>query len=154
MNFTFNESYDVRIIIDLFCLSNLDMESARCPQPKIPSPTTSVASKGEQKPISAKEESPDVKYKANEVKVAIPPQQVLEKVKIAKLADASEATLESMSVKEPASQGSALLAEEEVQQKVASGEAGNDYLFLELLGRKCLEWGYPIPCQPQYRSFS
>ncbi|XP_007039787.2 PREDICTED: E3 ubiquitin-protein ligase RBBP6 isoform X2 [Theobroma cacao] len=101
-----------------------DMESARCPQPKIPSPTTSAASKGEQKPVSAKEESPSVKDKANEVKVAIPPQQVVEKVKIAKPADASEATLESMSVKEPASQGSAPLAEEEVQQKVVSGEAG------------------------------
>ncbi|XP_022736030.1 E3 ubiquitin ligase PQT3-like isoform X1 [Durio zibethinus] len=101
-----------------------DMESARCPQPKVPSPTTSAASKGELKLVSAKEESPDVKDKANEVKVAIPPRQVLEKVKIAKPADASEATLESMSVKEPASQGSAPLAEEEVQQKVASGEAG------------------------------
>ncbi|KAA3469094.1 DWNN domain isoform 1 [Gossypium australe] len=100
-----------------------DMESARCPQPKIPSPTASAASKGEQKPVSAKEECPDVYDKANEVKVAIP-QQVLEKVKVVKAADASEATLESMSVKEPASQGSAPLAEEEVQQKVASGDAG------------------------------
>ncbi|PPE00185.1 hypothetical protein GOBAR_DD02761 [Gossypium barbadense] len=99
-----------------------DMESARCPQPKIPSPTASAASKGEQKPVSAKEECPDVYDKANEVKVAIP-QQVLEKVKVVKAADASEATLESMSVKEPASQGSAPLAEEEVQQKVASGDA-------------------------------
>ncbi|KAH1074990.1 hypothetical protein J1N35_027318 [Gossypium stocksii] len=101
-----------------------DMESARCPQPKIPSPTTSAASKEEQKPVSVKEESSDVKDKATEIKVAIPPQQVLEKVKTAKLADASEATLESMSVKEPASHGSAPLVEEEVQQKLASGEAG------------------------------
>ncbi|XP_039036281.1 E3 ubiquitin ligase PARAQUAT TOLERANCE 3-like isoform X1 [Hibiscus syriacus] len=101
-----------------------DMESSRGPQPKIPSPTASAASKGEQKPVFAKEESPDVKDKANQMKEAIPPQQVFEKVKTTKLADASEATLESMSVKEPASQGSAPLLEEEVQQKVASGEAG------------------------------
>ncbi|XP_038996228.1 E3 ubiquitin ligase PQT3-like isoform X1 [Hibiscus syriacus] len=99
-----------------------DMESARGPQLKIPSPTTSAASKGEQKPVSAKEESPDVKDKANELNKAIPAQQILEKVTTTKLAEASEATLESMSVKEPASQGR--LVEEEVQQKVASGEAG------------------------------
>ncbi|GMI76392.1 hypothetical protein like AT5G47430 [Hibiscus trionum] len=101
-----------------------DMESARCPQPKIPSPTTSAASKGQQKPVSAKEECPVVNQNANEVKVAIPPQQALAKVKVVKPADASEATLESMSVKEPASQGSVPLTEEEVQQKAASGEAG------------------------------
>ncbi|GMI95661.1 hypothetical protein like AT5G47430 [Hibiscus trionum] len=101
-----------------------DMESARCPQPKIPSPTTSAASKGGQKQVSAKEECPDVNEKANDMKVAIPPHQALEKVKVVKPADASETTLESMSVKEPASQGSAPLAEEEVQQKATSGEAG------------------------------
>ncbi|KAL4323469.1 hypothetical protein GQ457_11G022500 [Hibiscus cannabinus] len=101
-----------------------DLESSRCPQPKIPSPTTSAASKGEQKPVSAKEECPVVNEKANEVKVASPPLQALAKVKVAKPADASEATLESISVKEPASQGSAPLTEEEVQQKAASGEAG------------------------------
>ncbi|KAK8584500.1 hypothetical protein V6N13_109889 [Hibiscus sabdariffa] len=101
-----------------------DLESSRCPQPKIPSPTTSAASKGEQKPISAKEECRVVNEKASEVKVAIPPQQALAKVKVVKPADASEATLESISVKEPASQGSAPLTAEEVQQKAASGEAG------------------------------
>ncbi|KAL4339322.1 hypothetical protein GQ457_08G026410 [Hibiscus cannabinus] len=93
-----------------------DMESARCPQPKFPSPTTSAASKGEQKLVTAKEECPDVNEKAKDVKEAIPPQQALEKVKVVKPADASEATLESMSVKEPESQGSA--------PKAASGEAG------------------------------
>ncbi|KAG4188503.1 hypothetical protein ERO13_A08G168800v2 [Gossypium hirsutum] len=120
-----------------------DMESARCPQPKIPSPTASAASKGEQKPVSAKEECPDVYDKANEVKVAIP-QQVLEKVKVVKAADASEATLESMSVKEPASQGSAPLAEEEVQQKVASGDAGKKKKKkkVRLLGNE-LQWKTP-----------
>ncbi|XP_022718931.1 E3 ubiquitin ligase PQT3-like isoform X2 [Durio zibethinus] len=120
-----------------------DMESARCPQPKIPSPTTSSASKGEQKPVSAKEESPDVKDKANEVKVAIPPRQVLEKVKIAKPVDACAATLESMSVKETASQGSAPLAEEQVQQKVASGEAGKKKKKTVRLPANDLQWKTP-----------
>ncbi|OMO79903.1 Zinc finger, RING/FYVE/PHD-type [Corchorus capsularis] len=75
-----------------------DMESAGCPQPqvKVASPTTSAASKGEQKPTSAKQEG---------LKIANEP---------------FDASVESMSVKEPASQ----LVEEEVQQRVASGEAG------------------------------
>lgn len=103
------------------------MESARCPpQPKVPSPTTSAASKGEQKPSPADEETPIVKEIADEGKAVVPTQQFLEKVQpVAKAPDVSEATLESMSVKEPASQGSAPLVEEEVQQRMASGETGN-----------------------------
>ncbi|PPS11842.1 hypothetical protein GOBAR_AA08800 [Gossypium barbadense] len=119
-----------------------DMESARCPQPKIPSPTTSAASKEEQKPVYVKEESSDVKDKANEIKVDILPQQVLEKVKTAKLADASDATLESMSVKEPASHGSAPLVDEEVQQKLASGEAKKKKKKVRLPGND-LQWKAP-----------
>ncbi|GLT35106.1 hypothetical protein SLA2020_095850 [Shorea laevis] len=99
-----------------------DMESARCPQPKIPSPTASAASKGEQKQLPANEENTNVTDKVDEAKPAVPPVQ--EKVMTVKPPDASEATLESMSMKEPASQGSAPLAEEEVQKKVAAGEAG------------------------------
>ncbi|KAB2054006.1 hypothetical protein ES319_A12G225600v1 [Gossypium barbadense] len=120
-----------------------DMESARCPQPKIPSPTTSAASKEEQKPVYVKEESSDVKDKANEIKVDILPQQVLEKVKTAKLADASDATLESMSVKEPASHGSAPLVDEEVQQKLASGEAGKKKKKKVRLPGNDLQWKAP-----------
>lgn len=102
-----------------------DMESARCPQPKIPSPTLSAASKGEQMPPPQIEETPNIiKPVADESKSANPPPQLPEKGRTGKAADVSEATLESMSVKEPASQGSAPLAEEEVQQKLASGEAG------------------------------
>lgn len=100
------------------------MESARCPQPKAPSPTLSAASKGEQKPFN--EETPSIWKTVDEGKAAIAPQQTAERVRTAKAADISEATHESMSVKEPAaSQGSAPLAEEEVQQKVATSEAGN-----------------------------
>lgn len=101
------------------------MESARCPQPKMPSPTFSAASKGEQMPPPQIEETPiTIKPIADESKPANPPPQLPDKGRTGKAADMSEATLESMSVKEPASQGSAPLAEEEVQQKVASGEAG------------------------------
>lgn len=65
-----------------------------------------------------------IKPVADESKFANPPPQLPEKGRTGKAADVSEATLESMSVKELASQGSAPLAEEEVQQKLASGEAG------------------------------
>ncbi|KAK9927599.1 hypothetical protein M0R45_024776 [Rubus argutus] len=101
-----------------------DMESARCPQPKIPSPTLSAASKGENKPLPLNEETLKKQETIDEVKPVLAPQQMLEKVKNTKVADVSEATHESMSVKEPASQGSAPLVEEEVQQRLASVEAG------------------------------
>jgi E3 ubiquitin-protein ligase RBBP6 len=118
------------------------MESARCPPPKVPSPTRSVASKGEQHKLSpGNAESPNLnKEITEEEKPVIASQQVPEKVRTAKAVDVSEATHESISVKEPASQGSAPLAEEEVQQKLAPGEAGNGqslyiHLLLLLLGR-------------------
>jgi len=118
-----------------------DMESARCPQPKIPSPSQSAASKGEHMPpprlektpnlkeSSNLEETPNFKERANgEVPSGAPQQQVRaqtsDKGKITKVPDVSEATHESASVKEPASQSSALPIEEEVQQRVAAGEAG------------------------------
>ncbi|KAA8522209.1 hypothetical protein F0562_012882 [Nyssa sinensis] len=98
-----------------------DMESARCPQPKIASPTLSAASKGEQLPPTQNTDTPNIET-AEQGKVVNHPLQTLEKRWTAKVADVSEATLES--VKEPASQGSAPLADEEVQQKPVSGEAG------------------------------
>ncbi|KAJ8775148.1 hypothetical protein K2173_020152 [Erythroxylum novogranatense] len=103
-----------------------DMESARCSQPKIPSPTHSAASKGEQKPSPSNAEAPNVNMKetVNAGNPAVAPLQLFEKVKSTRAPDASEATHESVSVKEPASQGSAPLADEEVQQKLAIGDAG------------------------------
>jgi E3 ubiquitin-protein ligase RBBP6 len=114
------------------------MESARCPPPKVPSPTRSVASKGEQHKLSpGNAESPNLnKEITEEEKPVFASQQVPEKVRTAKAADVSEATHESMSVKEPASQGSAPLPEEEVQQKLVPIEAGNDqslYIYILLL---------------------
>ncbi|XP_059440781.1 E3 ubiquitin ligase PQT3-like isoform X2 [Corylus avellana] len=102
-----------------------DMESARCPQPKIPSPTLSAASKGEHKPSPVNEQTLKIHETAVEVKAAVAPQQTADRARTAKAADMSEATHESASVREPAaSQGSAPLAEEEVQQRLATGEAG------------------------------
>ncbi|KAI4327145.1 hypothetical protein L6164_019642 [Bauhinia variegata] len=101
-----------------------DMESARCPQPKIPSPTSSAASKGEQKVSLANDETTKIQETGDERKAVSAPQQSLEKVRATRAGDISEATHESVSVKEPASQGSAQLVEEEVQQKLAPNEAG------------------------------
>ncbi|KAM1584444.1 hypothetical protein ACFX1Z_037422 [Malus domestica] len=101
-----------------------DMESARCPQPKIPSPTVSAASKGDEKQLPQNEEPPKFPESEDDVKPVLPQQQILERVRTTIVADASEATRESMSVKEPASQGSIPLVEEEVQQRMASGDAG------------------------------
>jgi E3 ubiquitin-protein ligase RBBP6 len=102
------------------------MESARCLLPKVPSPTLSAASKGEQKPSPVNEQTPKIHEAAVEGKAAVAPQQPAERARTSKVADMSEATHESASVREPAaSQGSAPLAEEEVQQKMATGEAGN-----------------------------
>ncbi|KAL2895731.1 E3 ubiquitin ligase PQT3-like [Bienertia sinuspersici] len=106
-----------------------DMESARCPQPRNPSPTQSAASKGEQMLPPRNEGASNLKESADGIKPGDPSQQQLqpqisEKGKNNKVPDVSEATHESASVKEPASQGSALPVEEEVQQKVVTSEAG------------------------------
>ena len=102
-----------------------DMESARCPQPKLPSPTSSVASKGEPKVSPVNEGTTNVRETVDDKMAVSAPPQTSEQVKVTRVADVSEATHESMSVKEPASQGSTQLVEEEVQQKMVPTEAGN-----------------------------
>jgi E3 ubiquitin-protein ligase RBBP6 len=108
----------------LFEFNFSDMESARYPQPKIPSPTSSAVSKGELKISPVNEGAANIQDTADEIKAVSAPQQASEHVKIPR-ADVSEATRESMSVKEPVSQGSAPVVEEEVQQKLVPTEAGN-----------------------------
>uniref|UniRef100_A0A9I9D6V8 DWNN domain-containing protein n=1 Tax=Cucumis melo TaxID=3656 RepID=A0A9I9D6V8_CUCME len=100
-----------------------DMESARVAQPKVPSPTLSAASKGERNVQSVIEETTKTKEVEEEKVVTSGPQTLVEKVKATKVVDESEATHESISVKEQASQGSALIVDEEVQQKMAASEA-------------------------------
>ncbi|XP_043698314.1 E3 ubiquitin ligase PARAQUAT TOLERANCE 3-like isoform X2 [Telopea speciosissima] len=100
-----------------------DMESARSAQPKVPSPTFSATSKGEHVQPPSKDVTPDLKDTTNEKKPTMSaPQPSVEKVRIAKPMDFSEATRESASVKEATSQCSAPLPEEEVQQKLQAGE--------------------------------
>ena len=99
-------------------------------EPKVPSPTLSAASKGEQATAPQKEEMPMVKEPADQRWTASAPQKSLEKGRMGKIPDVSEATHDSMSVREPASQGSAPLADEEVQQRPVSGEAGNAFLAM------------------------
>ncbi|XP_021897730.1 E3 ubiquitin ligase PQT3-like isoform X3 [Carica papaya] len=103
-----------------------DMESARCPPPRFPSPTTSAASRGEhQKAASAVQETLAVKEVVEEGQAVSGLKSAIEKVQTAKtVIDASEATHESSSMKEAALHGSAPVVEEEVQQKLVSGELG------------------------------
>lgn len=122
------------------------MESARCPPPKIPSPTSSAASKGELKILPINEGTSYIQDTADERKAVSAQQQTSEQVKFPRPADVSEATHESMSVKEPASQGSAQVIEEEVQQKLVPTEAGNVdccyviFFFVVVVMRVLLEY--------------
>ncbi|KAG5523827.1 hypothetical protein RHGRI_030727 [Rhododendron griersonianum] len=104
-----------------------DMES-KIPQlkmePRVPSPSLSATSKGEQVPTVNFEEIFKVKESTDEGKAVSAPLKSSEKGEMGKVPDASEATHDSISVKEPASQGSAPLADEDVQQRPVSGEAG------------------------------
>nr|GMD76434.1 zinc finger CCCH domain-containing protein 18-like isoform X1 [Ipomoea batatas] len=130
-----------------------DMESARNPMPKNPSPSQSAASRGEKvpqplpqkeetsrvpetagetskadkisQPLPQKEETLRAPEKVEEVKLETAPLQLLEKGKMPKMGDISEPTHESFSLKEPASQGSALPVDEEVQQKPAAVAAAD-----------------------------
>lgn len=100
------------------------MES-RNPQAKFPSPTQSAASKGQQVHAPPPEEEiPKIVETVEENKPANVPLKS-EKGIALKVPDASEATHDSRTVREAASQGSARLVDEEVQQKPISGEAGN-----------------------------
>ncbi|KAG6386980.1 hypothetical protein SASPL_152162 [Salvia splendens] len=107
-------------------LCGSDMES-RNPQAKVPSPTQSAASKGQQVPAPPpqRQEVPTNVETVEENKPAIVPLKS-EKGIALKVPDASEATHDSRTVKEAASQGSAPLPDEEVQQKPISGEAGRE----------------------------
>ncbi|KAL8552809.1 hypothetical protein ACS0TY_001480 [Phlomoides rotata] len=100
------------------------MES-RYPQAWVPSPTHSAASKGLHVPAPPpqQEETPKLVETVEEYKSPIESLNS-DKGRVLKVPDVSEATHDSKTVKEAASQGSAPLADEEVQQKPISGEAG------------------------------
>ncbi|KAF6162721.1 hypothetical protein GIB67_028990 [Kingdonia uniflora] len=97
-----------------------DMESARSAPPKPSSPTLSANSKGQQMAPHRDDHNHDLKDTADEkAHVANVPQQSLEIARAVKPTDISEATFDSMTLKEQTSQGSAPLAEEEVQKSSA-----------------------------------
>eukprot|EP01018_Ginkgo_biloba_P023991 Gb_27645 [translate_table: standard] len=99
-----------------------DMESARCPRPKAPSPSLSACAK-EAKTAPSQSDVPNLKENFIERKIPVnQSQQSTEKNRSAKTAEPFEAAPESMSTKEPVSQESAPLVEEEVQQKLPAGE--------------------------------
>ncbi|KAH9330683.1 hypothetical protein KI387_002791, partial [Taxus chinensis] len=100
-----------------------DMESARCPRPKVPSPSLSGCAK-EAQTAPSKPDVPDLKEeniseKNTPVNV---PQQSSERNRSAKTPEQLEETPESMSTKELLSQESAPMVGEEVQQKPPGGE--------------------------------
>ncbi|CAK9173261.1 unnamed protein product [Ilex paraguariensis] len=106
-----------------------DMES-RFPQPMVPSPMQSAAPEGELAPPTPKEDTLNIQEDslkiqeiAEQAKVVNVPQQTLEKGSMDKFAELSESTHRSRCMKEPASQGSAPLADEVLQQNPVSGEA-------------------------------
>ncbi|KAL5712602.1 RING-type E3 ubiquitin transferase [Ranunculus cassubicifolius] len=124
-----------------------DMESSRPVQHKVPSPTLSAtskgdqtavqptqsiaaapafsaSSKGEQLPPTQKDETSNIRETANEANDTGAQSLPLGIGMTTKAVDASEATFESMTVKEPPSQVGAFLAEEEVQQKSSVSEPG------------------------------
>lgn len=116
------------------------MESARCPQPRVLSPTLCATVKVEHTPPPSKDDTPTLQENIKEVKAsASVPQHSLEKSRTTKNVGQSEATLESISVKEATSQGSAPHAEEEVQQKLPVGEQG-DSLQCLLYDSKFVNW--------------
>ncbi|XP_076918368.1 E3 ubiquitin ligase PARAQUAT TOLERANCE 3-like isoform X3 [Bidens hawaiensis] len=108
-----------------------DMESARCApppppqqQPKVPSPSPSATSKGEQPPPQNADDT-KVQPGPTEDNVAPVVQAVQQTTgKVNKAPDVSEATYESKSMMEPAaSQGSGRPVDDEVQQKQVPTEA-------------------------------
>ncbi|XP_010518720.1 PREDICTED: E3 ubiquitin-protein ligase RBBP6 [Tarenaya hassleriana] len=103
-----------------------DMESARCPPPKVLSLNTSAASKGELNPAPSNiNEASTMKPATETTEITSAPQPPVERVKSEKLTDACETTQGSITVKEAvASQANTQAPKEEVQQQVASGEQG------------------------------
>lgn len=120
------------------------MESARCPQPRVPSPIHSGASKGEEMLLLDAKETTNVKENVDGSKPRDALQQQVQpqisgEGKITKVEDVSEVTHDT--VKEPASHNNALPVEEEVQQKMAAFEAGKLHGWLVNSNVKF------VPCQ-------
>lgn len=103
------------------------MESARCPPPKVLSPTTSAASIGERKPApSNNNETSTLKPAIETAEITSGPMASAEIVKVDKPVDASENNRGSLNGKEAAVSQA---PKEEIPQQVASGEQGSHWLL-------------------------
>ncbi|ESQ39888.1 hypothetical protein EUTSA_v10000768mg [Eutrema salsugineum] len=102
-----------------------DLESARFPPPKVLSPTTSVASKGEKKPAHSNNNGTStVKLPMEAAEITSVPRASAED-KVEKPVDACESTQGSLTVKEATGSKVNMQApKEEAQQQVAAGEPG------------------------------
>ncbi|VVB12748.1 unnamed protein product [Arabis nemorensis] len=103
-----------------------DMEPARVPPPKVPSPSTSVASRVEKTPApSNNNETSTVKPSIEIAEITSAPQASAEIVKVEKPVDAFENTQGTLNGKEEAvTQVNTQTPKEEILQQVASGEQG------------------------------
>lgn len=132
ISFSHSQSFIfVFTIIGKLMSINLDMESARCPPPKVLSPTTSAASGSEKKPApSNNNEISTLKPSIEILEITSTPRASAEIVKVEKPVDASENIQGSSNGKEAAvSQLNAQAPKEEMPQQVASGEQGNHWVF-------------------------
>lgn len=102
------------------------MESARCPPPKVPSPTTSAASKGEKRPAPSNNiETSTPKPSVEVAEITSAPKVSEEIVKVDKPVDASE----SLNGKEAVvSQVNTQAPKEETQQQAVPGDQGSNWL--------------------------
>lgn len=112
-------------------------------QQRVATPTLSASSKGEQLPQIQKDEGSNIKETLNEVKDTGAPPLSMGTGKATKAVDASEATFESLTVKEPLSQGRAPPVEEEVQQQPSASEPGKKKKKKKVRMPNDGQWGAP-----------
>ncbi|CAE6214034.1 unnamed protein product [Arabidopsis arenosa] len=122
-----------------------DLESARCPPPKALSPTTSVASKGEKKPVlSNNNDASTLKPPMDVAEITSAPRASAE-VNVGKPVDACESTQGSVIVKEATvSKLNTQAPKEEVQQQVAAGEPGKKKKKKPRVPGNDMQWN-PVP---------
>ncbi|XP_010494972.1 PREDICTED: uncharacterized protein LOC104772027 isoform X1 [Camelina sativa] len=122
-----------------------DLESARCPPPKALSPTTSVASKGEKKPVlSNNNDASTIKPPMEVAEITSAPRASAE-VNVEKPVDACESTQGSVIVKEATvSKLNTQAPKEEVQQQVAAGEPGKKKKKKARVPGNDMQWN-PVP---------
>ncbi|KAL1214001.1 E3 ubiquitin ligase PQT3-like [Cardamine amara subsp. amara] len=122
-----------------------DLESARCPPPKVPSPTTSVASKGDKKSVVSNNNDASTLKPPMETAEIISPPQPSGEVNVDKPLDACESTQGSVTVKESTISKLNLQAnKEDMPQPVAAGEPGKKKKKKPRVPGNDMQWN-PVP---------